>query len=89
VIEVLTGELKVLQSIQVGATVLDVTFHGDVMYVSLDVKEGNWIAEYRGEDGGWTRVDTGDQWQISTWEETKAELYWLETMRKRVGEPED
>jgi hypothetical protein len=89
-VEVLTSSLDVVQRISCTAPVLDVAFHGDVMYVSLDAKEGDWIVEYRFMSGGWETVDTDDKWRISAREENSTvELYWLETMRKRGGVSED
>jgi WD40 repeat protein len=89
-VEVLTEGLEVCQRITCDATVLDVTFHGDIMYVSLDAKEGDWIVEYRATTEGWTPINTGDKWQISKRKESAVvELYWLESMRKRAGMSED
>ena len=89
IVEVLSLEgLKLKETIEVSSWVLDVAFYGDTMYVSLDAQEGDWIVEYQYINDTWTKVDT-DRWRISTREESKAELYWLETMRKRVGHADD
>ena len=89
-VEVLTDDgLSVVQTIQAVAPILDVSFHEDIMYIALDVKEGNWIAEYRSAQGVWTVVDTGDKWRLTTREKNNVEVYWLESMRKRAGVPDD
>jgi selenophosphate synthetase-related protein len=88
-VEVLKVEgLDAVHSIEVGATVLDVLVREDMLYVSVDAKEGDWIVEYRYVDGEWKRTDTS-KWRITQWEESKAELYYLEANRKRTGSHED
>jgi hypothetical protein len=86
--EVLTEDLQSVQTIELPAPILDVTFNEDIMYISLDAKQGNWIYEYR-RTGEWTPIDVGERWQMSEREESTVELYWLENMRKRAGTFED
>jgi len=89
IVEVLRLEgLELKQKIEVSFSVLDVAFKEDTMYISLDAQEGDWIVEYRYVNGTWIKVDT-DRWRMSTREASKAEIYWLETMRKRVGHADD
>jgi hypothetical protein len=89
IVEVVRLEgLELKEKIEVSGSVLDVAFKEDRMYVSLDAQEGDWIVEYRYSDDTWTKVDT-DRWRIGTREESKAEIFWLETMRKRVGHADD
>ena len=81
--------LKAIQKIEVGATALDVLVHEDVLYVSVDAKEGDWIREYRFVDGDWKRSGSS-RWKISEREEgSKVELYYLEANRKKQGSQED
>jgi len=89
VVEVLSLEgLELRQKIEVAGCVLDVAFCEDTMFVSVDVQDGDWIVEYQYSGDTWTKVET-DRWRISRREESKAELYWLETMRKRIGHADD
>lgn len=77
------------QTIELSAPVLDVAFLKDIMYVSLDAKEGQWIAEFERGSGKWTEIDSTKKWQIAKREESSVELYWLETMRKRTGQGDE
>ena len=89
VVEVVNLEgLSLRQEIEMGCSVLDIAFCEDRMYVSLDAQEGDWIVEFDYANGEWTKVDT-DRWKITIKEESKAEIYWLETMRKRIGLADD
>jgi len=88
-VEVLNLEgLELMQKIETSTTVLDVLCLEGVLYVSLDVKEGNWIEEFRYQDGQWTR-NQSERWRITEMEETKVELYYLEMNRKKTGSNED
>ena len=87
--EVLSLEgLRLIQTIEMGSFVLDVAFCEDTMYISLAEQEGKSIVEYQFSNDMWTEIDT-DRWRITTSEESKAEIYWLETMRKKVGHADD
>lgn len=80
--------LIAVQKIDVSAPVLDIAIQGDVMYISLNAHEGNWIEEYSHENGVWSKSDT-DRWRIANREETVVDLNWLESMRKKIGHQED
>ena len=88
-VEVLKLEgLRVIQKVDVATQVLDVAIHKDVMYISLNASEGSWVEEYGNTNDGWTKLDT-ERWRILKREDSLADLNWLESMRKRVGHPED
>ena len=82
--------LSVVQKMDVGEKILDVAMYEDTMYVSLDSHGKPWILEYHHTTDGFKRIST-DRWNASDTKrpESKVELYWLESMRKRVGVPED
>ena len=80
--------LRLAQSFDAGANVLDVAWCDDVMYISLDASEGSWMVElqYTSE---WEPIQS-TQWKLSQREaQTIPDLYWLEDMRKRVGQVEN
>lgn len=78
-----------VETISVEGAVLDVAFHGDVMFVSVDSHSGALIREYRQTSTGFEELET-DRWKTSASLETgpKVELYWLESMRK-IGHTDD
>jgi hypothetical protein len=77
------------QQIALDATALDVAFLEDTMYISLDSVFGqSWIREFHKQDDGWREIQS-DKWQVTNRKESPAEIYWLETMRKRIGQSED
>lgn len=80
--------LRPVQKIEMGTPVLDVAFLEDIMYVSLDAKEGQWVKEYAHTGKGWKIIESS-QWEITKREETSVEMYWLETMRKRIGQGDE
>ena len=80
--------LRSVQQIEVGATVLDVIVQEDVLYISLDAKEGNWIDEFRFHEGEWKKCEM-ERWRITERVESKVELYYLEMNRKKTGGNED
>jgi hypothetical protein len=77
--------LRFVQDIEVAASVLDVAFCKDVMYISLDVNDRSWMMEYRDAGSGWEVIES-ESWAVTRREETPVELYWLEGMRKRTGQ---
>ena len=79
--------LELEQVIGVDAPVLDIAIQGDAIFVSSDAKEGSWIQEFQRTTGKWEKVDSS-RWNIGQRDENTVELYWLETMRKRVGQSE-
>jgi hypothetical protein len=81
--------LRAIQKIEVGDTILDIALYGNTMYVSVDTKGKAWVVEYRHTNEGFTKVET-DKWNAAdTKQDTKAELYWLESMRKKIGGSEE
>jgi hypothetical protein len=81
--------LTCIQKIEVGAAVLDVAIQDNKLFISVDANEGNWIVEYRHNGSKWEKMHS-DAWHISRREEADiADLYYLETMRKRIGSLED
>jgi hypothetical protein len=80
-------EMKPVQRIEVPAFVLDVAFCNDIMYVSLDVSESSWIVEYTYKNE-WRQL-VSDRWKPYQRDSSPADLYWLEDMRKKVGQIED
>jgi hypothetical protein len=83
----MSNGLHLVQEIVADAPVLDIAFYENIMFVSLDGKQ-DWIVEYRCTNDRWEKVDT-DKWRITKREENSLELYWLESMRKKIGHTED
>lgn len=79
--------LTLVDKVDVAKPILDITFYGDTIYVSVDSNE-HWILEYQNAKEGLKQIET-DKWRTSTIVPTKAEIYWLESMRKRVGAEDD
>jgi hypothetical protein len=80
---------SLIQKMDIGENILDVTFHENTMYVSLDAKGTAWIIECQDTPNGFKKVDAPRWTAPDTKTETKADLYWLESMRKKVGASED
>ena len=81
--------LTCIQKIEVGAAVLDIAIQENKLFISVDANEGNWIVEYRCNGSEWEEMHS-DRWHISRREEADiVDLYYLETMRKRIGSLED
>ena len=82
-------DLRVVEQLTVKGAVLDIAFHGDVMFMSIDF-DGVLIREYRQTPDGFKEVDT-ERWKILDSLETgaKVEIYWLESMRKLLGHTDD
>ena len=83
-------DLSVVQTFEVPGSVLDVAFHRDVMYISIDSSEKALILEYRHTSTGFEKVSS-KRWNFSDSLECgpKVELYWLESMRKALGHSDD
>jgi len=90
IVEVLKLDgFSMVQKMDIGENILDVAFYEDTMYVSLDAKGTVWIIEYQYTPNGFKKVDAR-RWTVPDIKtETKADLYWLESMRKKVGASED
>ena len=82
--------LNIVQKMDVGEKILDVAIYEDTMYVCLDSHGKAWVLEYQYLTDGFNRVST-NRWDTpgANRGENKVELYWLESMRKRVGVPEE
>jgi hypothetical protein len=86
---VLLDGLNCIQKIEVAADVLDFVVHNDRLFISVDAEEGDWIVEYQHNGKEWEKVHS-ETWRITKREETDiVDLYYLETMRKRVGSLDD
>jgi hypothetical protein len=82
-------EFTCIQKIEVAAVVLDVAVQENKLFISVDANEGNWIVVYQHNGREWEKMHS-DAWHISKREEVDiADLYYLETMRKRIGSSED
>ena len=80
--------LRPVQKIEMDTPVLDVAFLDDTMYISLDAKQGQWVKEYTHTGKEWKIIES-NQWEITKREETSVEMYWLEKMRKRIGQGDE
>jgi hypothetical protein len=86
---VLLDGLNCIQKIEVAADVLDFVVQNDTLLISIDAKEGDWVVEYQHSGKEWEKVHS-ETWRITKREETDiVDLYYLETMRKRVGSLDD
>lgn len=91
VVEVLRVEdLSTFDTVKIQGAGLDVAFHEDVMFVSCAGEHVPLIREYRWTATGIEQVET-DRWNSSDSLETgpKVELFWLESMRKQIGQMDD
>lgn len=81
--------LNLVQKIDVGENILDVAFHENIMYLSVDAKGKEWIHEYQFTSDGFIKVDT-ERWNTPEMKvDTKAQLYWLDSMRKKIRTSEE
>ena len=82
--------LSVVQKMDVNEKILDVAVNENTMYVSVDAQGKAWILEHQYTTDGFSRVST-ERWNTphTSRPESKVELYWLESMRKKVGVSED
>jgi len=77
----------VVEKIDVEASVLDVAFCKDIMYVSVDSGPSACVLRYRqNHGGGWEKVLCDNSFVFNgdvNANGAKIELYWLESMRKK------